>query len=164
MGGALGREGRSRALCHFCERCDRIWGLPVPGSEGLGFGKWHAWVRCTKSWKFFLKDLTFLKFGPAQPIMARQLYHMKNWKSILFLWNFFTKNFHNFQFDKKNLHFVSEKKEWFFHSLFSRLLKNKPYVFHKFWKQFHYLPTVLVKHLHVGLKDFQYLKHFSVIQ
>lgn len=110
MGGALGREGRSRALCHFCERYDRIWGLPVPGSEGRGFGKWHAWVRCTKSWKIFLKDLTFLKFGPAQPIMARQLYHMKNWKSILFLWKFFVKNFHNFQLDKKNLHFVSEKK------------------------------------------------------
>ena len=87
------------------------------GVAGAGIRRSRFWEMTRlgslyKIVKIFFKRLDFSEiwagaanYGP--PIIP----HEKLKVNTFFYENFFVKNFHNFQLDKKNLHFVSEKKE-----------------------------------------------------
>ena len=141
-----------------------------PGPASGISGKFRQRGQACHFEKFFKLVLTNSKFGPAQPLWARQLYHTCSHLSRVFLWKFL-KIFWCFTWNK----IVSRWKFWkFLWKYFQKnvkkrkeitlLLKSKPFFFHKFSQCFHCLPIVSKLLKLFDLKVLSSMKYFHTFQ
>ena len=184
----------------FREIMDQIWEVKFSAKSSQGWGLLEGWPWTAalvstigayrrdpgpasgisgKSWqrgqachfeKFFKLVLTNSKFGPAQPLWARQLYHTFFHLSRVFLWKFFEKFY-----ERKCKKTLSRCKLWkFLWKYFQKnvkkrkeitlLLKSKPFFFHKFSQCFHYQPIVSKLLKLFDLKVLSSMKYFHTFQ